>query len=100
MKNCLIALFFYIGFLVPAWAGALVDLNNATQAQLESVTGIGQVRARAIIDYRSRIGPFKSVDDLKKVTGFGEKTIAKICSELTVGSTRPFKAKTEAGKNS
>ncbi len=99
MKKCLIMLFFCLGFMAPAWAGALVDLNSATQAQLESVKGIGQVKARAIIDYRSKMGPFKNVDDLKKVTGFGPKTVAKMRSELTVSRTRTAADRTEAKKS-
>lgn len=85
--------------MLPAWAGALVNLNSATQAQLESVKGIGPAKARAIIDYRSKMGPFRSVDDLKKVTGFGPKSVAKMRSELTVGGSRPAAEKTEGKRN-
>jgi len=85
--------------MAPAWAGAQVDLNKSSQAQLESVKGIGPAKARAIIEYRSKMGPFKSVDDLKKVTGFGAKTVAKMHSELTVSSSRPVAAKPMAEKN-
>lgn len=89
MKSFLIVLSACLVFLAPAWAGALVDLNSATQAQLESVKGIGPTKARAIIDYRSKMGPFRSVDELKKVTGFGPKTLARMRSELTVAGKRP-----------
>jgi competence protein ComEA len=88
MKRFLILLIACLTFMAPAWAGALVDLNSATQAQLESVKGIGPAKARAIIDYRSKMGPFRNVDDLKKVTGFGPKTLARMRSELTVGGPR------------
>jgi competence protein ComEA len=66
-----------------AWAA--VDLNTANQAQLESVTGIGPAKAKAIIDYRSKNGPFKSLEDLEKVDGFGKKSIEKMKAELSVG---------------
>jgi competence protein ComEA len=98
MKKSLFILIACLAFMAPAQAGALVNLNSATQAQLESVQGIGPAKARAIIDYRSKMGPFRSVDDLKKVTGFGEKTVARMRPELTAGN-RPPAAKTETGKN-
>ncbi len=65
-----------------AWAG--VDINTAPQSALEAVRGIGPVKARAIIDYRNAHGPFKSVDDLDRVRGFGKATIEKMRSELEV----------------
>jgi competence protein ComEA len=66
-------------------ASAAVDLNSATAAELEAVKGIGAAKAKAIIDYREKSGPFKSVDDLKGVKGFGAKTIDKLRPEFTVG---------------
>jgi len=51
-----------------------VDINTASQEQLETLIGIGAVKAQAIIDAR----PFSSVDDLLKVKGIGEKTLQKI----------------------
>jgi competence protein ComEA len=66
-------------------AAAAVDLNSATAADLDAVKGIGPAKAKAIIDYREKNGPFKSVDDLKGVKGFGEKTIEKLRPELSVG---------------
>jgi competence protein ComEA len=99
MKRFLIVLFSCLAFMTASWAGELVDLNSATQAQLESVKGIGPAKARAIIDYRSKMGPFRNVDDLKKVTGFGEKTVAKMRSELTVSNARSPAAKSEIRKN-
>lgn len=99
MKKILIVLFACLAFMAPAWAGALVDLNKASQAQLESVKGIGPAKARAIIEYRSKMGPFKSVDDLKKVTGFGEKTVSKMRAELTVSGSSPAGSKPKDGKN-
>lgn len=66
-------------------AGATVDLNTATAAELDALKGIGPAKAKAIIDYREKNGPFNSVDDLKKVKGFGEKTVEKLRPEITVG---------------
>ena len=65
-------------------AFAAVNINTATQEELVSVKGIGPGKAKAIIDYRTKNGPFKSLDDLKGVKGFGEKTLAKLKGDLTV----------------
>jgi competence protein ComEA len=63
---------------------ATVDINSATAAELEAVKGIGPAKAKAIVDERKN-GLFKSVADLKRVKGFGDKTIKKLEPELTVG---------------
>lgn len=55
-----------------------VDLNTASQAQLESVKGIGPVTAANIIAYRASVGRFTSVDELLNVPGIGAKTLEKI----------------------
>ncbi|WP_374265238.1 ComEA family DNA-binding protein [Zoogloea sp.] len=68
-------------------AFAAVNLNTATPAELDGIKGIGPAKAKAIVDYRSKNGPFKSIDDLKNVKGFGEKSIAKLKGELSVGDT-------------
>lgn len=84
MKKLLLILAICFAFIGSAFAA--VDLNTATQAQLESVNGIGPVKAKAIIEYRARNAPFKSVDDLANVKGFGKKTVDKVRAEVTVGS--------------
>lgn len=61
---------------------APVDINTATRAQLEKVPGIGRKLAERIIAGR----PWKSVDDLKSVDGFGAKTFEMAKPSLTVGS--------------
>ncbi len=82
MKKLLLALITF--FVMTSMAWAAVNLNTATKDELDAVKGIGPAKAQAIIDYRSKNGPFKSVDDLKNVKGFGDKTVAKMRSELSV----------------
>lgn len=66
-------------------AVAAVNINTATQAELEAVKGIGAGKARAIVEHRDKNGPFKSLDDLAKVKGFGQKSVDKLRTELTAG---------------
>ncbi len=55
---------------------APVNINKAdAQTISESLQGIGPKKAEAIVDYRKKNGSFKSVDDLSKVSGIGEKTL-------------------------
>lgn len=67
-------------------AMAAVNINTATEAELDAVKGIGPGKARAIVEHRDKNGPFKSVDDLTSVKGFGKKSIDKLRSELTTGA--------------
>lgn len=64
---------------------AAVNINTATVAELDAVKGVTPKQAAAIVEYREKNGPFKSVDELKKVKWFGEKSVAKLRSGLTVG---------------
>ncbi|NWG40200.1 MAG: helix-hairpin-helix domain-containing protein [Hydrogenophilaceae bacterium] len=73
-------------FAGSAWAA--VDINTATQSELESVKGLGPSKAKAIIAYREKNGNFKSIEELDNVKGFGKSSIAKLRDELTVGSSR------------
>jgi len=63
---------------------APININTATQAQLESLPGVGPKAAQRILDYRKQNGSFKKVEDLMNVKGFGEKTFLKLKPMLTV----------------
>jgi competence protein ComEA len=93
MKKFLLVVFAWLAFMGLAFAGSPVDLNSANQAQLESVKGIGPVKAKAIIEYRTKNGPFKSVDDLQKVTGFGKASVGKLRAEVTVSGAKAADAR-------
>lgn len=84
MKKLLLTMLAF--FAMSSIAMAAVNLNSATKQELEAVNGIGPVKAQAIIDYRKKNGAFKSVTDLKNVPGFGDKSVTKVDSELSVGS--------------
>ena len=61
-----------------------VNINTASQKELDALPGIGEVLAQRIIDYRSANGPFSTVDELTKVKGIGEKTLEKLKPYATV----------------
>jgi len=62
-----------------------VNLNTANAKALEALPGIGNVKAKAIIAYRDKNGPFTTVDDLKKVDGISAKLTEKLKERVTVG---------------
>ncbi len=68
----------------PSSSGPLVNINSATQSQLEELPGVGPVTASAIIDWRTDNGAFTSVDELLEVSGIGDATLAKIAPFVTL----------------
>lgn len=62
----------------------VININTASSSELQGLTGIGEVKARAIIEYREQNGGFSSVDELINVKGIGEKTLEKIRDKITV----------------
>lgn len=62
----------------------VINVNTATVDDFKTLNGIGDSKASAIIDYREQIGKFKSIDEIKNVTGIGEKTLEKIKDKLTI----------------
>jgi competence protein ComEA len=61
-----------------------VNINTADAETLQTLKGIGPVTAKKIIDYRSKKGPFKKIEDIKKVDGIGEKTFEKLKKYIRV----------------
>jgi competence protein ComEA len=81
MRKLLLAL---AAMLVSTAAFAAVNINTATKEELVALNGIGPAKAQAILDYRAKNGPYKTVEDVRKVKGIGEKLFARIQPELTV----------------
>ena len=72
-----------IGFQ-PKPPGRVIDPNRASQADLETLPGIGPVLARRIFDYRQAHGPYKKIADLRKVSGIGRKKLEKMKPYLII----------------
>jgi len=62
----------------------LININTANLEQLKEITGIGNIKAQSIIDYREANGGFKSLEELKNVDGIGDKTFEKIKEQITL----------------
>lgn len=61
-----------------------ISINNASVSELTKLSGIGESKAKAIIDYRNTNGKFNAIEDLMKVKGIGEKIFAKIKDNITL----------------
>jgi len=75
------ALFLSLG---PAIAADKINVNTASLEQLQTVNGIGESTAAAIVSYRELVGEFDSLESLLDVKGIGEKKLAKLSDQLTV----------------
>jgi competence protein ComEA len=75
-----------LAFSTLALAATTVDLNSATQAQIAALPKVGSTRAKAIVDYRTANGCFKSVSDLLKVKGMTQANIDAIDGLAVVGT--------------
>ncbi|SKC77819.1 competence protein ComEA helix-hairpin-helix repeat region [Burkholderia sp. CF099] len=92
MLKKLLMLFVALVLSLSAGFAAAVEVNSADQAALESVKGIGPAHAKAIIDERTKNGPFKDADDLaNRVKGIGQKSVKNLeAAGLTInGSSAP-----------
>ena len=66
----------------------VVNLNSGTVAQIASLPGIGPKTAELVVQYRTKNGPFKKIEEVMNVRGIGEKSFLKIKDRLTVADTR------------
>lgn len=62
----------------------LVNINTASLDEILTIKGIGETKAKSIIEYRDKNGKFKTIEDIKNVTGIGESLYSKIKESITV----------------
>ena len=63
-----------------------IDINTAAAEELQRLSGIGEVKARAIVEYREEHGEFADISEIKNVSGIGEKLFDSIRDRITVGN--------------
>ncbi|WP_040207914.1 helix-hairpin-helix domain-containing protein [Neobacillus jeddahensis] len=61
-----------------------ININKADVQELQNLPGVGPAKAEAIIEYRNTSGPFKTIEDLKNISGIGEKTFEKLQEMIAV----------------
>ena len=83
MKKLLFALFSLLAAVQFAFAA--VNINTATEAELDKLPGVGPAKAKAIVEDRKKNGSFKTTDDLKRVKGIGDKNFEAMKGEITIG---------------
>ncbi len=71
----------------PATAGP-INLNTASAAELEALPGVGAKTAALIVEFRTKNGPFKKIEELMNVRGIGEKNFLKLKPQITVSSAK------------
>ncbi|MCL2384086.1 MAG: helix-hairpin-helix domain-containing protein [Oscillospiraceae bacterium] len=64
--------------------GALININRATQTELETLTGVGPSTALRIIEHRRTNGNFRRIEDIKEVSGIGEARFEAIKNNITI----------------
>jgi competence protein ComEA len=72
------------GGSMPGSTSGLININSASETELETLSGIGEVLAATIVEYRTQNGPFASVEDLMDVSGIGPATLDEIRDQVTV----------------
>lgn len=63
---------------------SLVNLNTADETELQSISGIGPSKARAVVRYREEHGPFSDISEIMNVSGIGSSTYERIKDQITV----------------
>ena len=69
----------------PRGSDGRININSASRSELMDLPGIGSVLAERIVEYRNQYGAFSAIEDIRKVSGIGEKRFEAIMDKITVG---------------
>ncbi|PIR85296.1 hypothetical protein COU15_01390 [Candidatus Kaiserbacteria bacterium CG10_big_fil_rev_8_21_14_0_10_45_20] len=100
MYKSVVVLFLLFIVTPYAFADHAVNINTADKEMLTTLTGIGDVKAQAIIDYRTQNGNFQTIEDIKNVSGIGEVTFNNIKDHITVSSNTETEPPPETSETS
>ena len=89
LRQLLLSLGLAFSLSTAALAMGDIDTNTLTQTQLEMLSGVGSSTAATIIEHRSQIGRFGSVEELVKVNGIGDEKLAKLNQYLMATQLQP-----------
>ena len=62
----------------------IININTATLEELMTLSGVGESKALSIIEYRNNVGGFKSIEEIKNVSGIGDAAFEKIKNNITI----------------
>jgi len=62
-----------------------ININTASRSELMDLPGIGSSLSERIVDYRNANGPFRSIEEIRNVSGIGERRFEAIMDKITVG---------------
>jgi competence protein ComEA len=65
-------------------ASLIININTASEAELDTLPGIGPSRAKDIISYREEKGGFNAIEDIKNIKGIGEASFEKLKDKITI----------------
>ena len=89
MRNLVTSIAVAMLFLSPMAFAGQVDINTADAATIAAeLNGIGMSKAKAIVEYRKKHGPFRSVEDVSLVKGIGERTIERNRGDIKVSAPK------------
>jgi len=69
----------------PRAGDGRININSASRSELMDLPGIGSTLSERIVEYRNKYGPFLKIEDIKNVTGIGDKRFEAIREKITVG---------------
>ena len=73
------------GVQISEEKSGLININTADAAALKSLSGIGEAKAAAIVEYRTSCGGFRTIEEITKVNGIGQALYSRIKDNITVG---------------